>query len=160
MEREPRLVYQAATGDSNPNDMDRIVGLVGLYKRKHFTEKETGFKLVNEIVGAHGDRAPSHPRASTATSTPMVNAAAKKASTLLDRVRPRWGGGRVSSTSLTARKARVERVEEFTHETKEAFEMFRPFTVENAYVFRADNVRSLFARIRKDEQQLLTGTQR
>ena len=31
IEREPRLVYQAATGDSNPNTMDRIVGMVGLY---------------------------------------------------------------------------------------------------------------------------------
>src|SRR5215210_4215757 len=30
---EPRLVHQAATGDSNPNNMGRIVGLVGLYKR-------------------------------------------------------------------------------------------------------------------------------
>ncbi|MBA3323467.1 MAG: AMP-binding protein, partial [Pyrinomonadaceae bacterium] len=39
--------------------------------------------------------------------------------------------------------------------TKEAFEMFRPFMVENAYIFRADNVRSLFSRIRKDEQNLL-----
>ncbi|HVH69968.1 MAG TPA: SDR family oxidoreductase, partial [Candidatus Dormibacteraeota bacterium] len=31
---EPRLVYQAATGDSNPNNMERIIGLVGLYRRK------------------------------------------------------------------------------------------------------------------------------
>src|SRR5256712_10966348 len=41
---EPRLVYQAATGDSNPNNMERIVGLVGLYKRKHFQEKDTGLR--------------------------------------------------------------------------------------------------------------------
>jgi long-chain acyl-CoA synthetase len=34
--------------------------------------------------------------------------------------------------------------------------MFRPFTVENAYVFRSDNVRTLFNRIREDEQSLLT----
>src|ERR671915_2310190 len=47
---EPRLVHQAATGDSNPNDMRRIVGLLGLYKRKHFQEKETGFKLVNQLA--------------------------------------------------------------------------------------------------------------
>ncbi|MEO7538434.1 MAG: SDR family oxidoreductase, partial [Pyrinomonadaceae bacterium] len=30
---KPPLVFQAASGDSNPNDMKRIVGLVGLYKR-------------------------------------------------------------------------------------------------------------------------------
>jgi hypothetical protein len=33
---EPRLVHQAATGDTNPNDMQRITGLVGLFKRKQF----------------------------------------------------------------------------------------------------------------------------
>src|SRR5215213_8229146 len=32
---EPRLVFQAATGDSNPNNMERIVNPVGLYKRRH-----------------------------------------------------------------------------------------------------------------------------
>src|SRR2546430_6141927 len=34
--------------------------------------------------------------------------------------------------------------------------MFRPFTIENAYIFRSDNVRSLFGRIRKEEQGLLS----
>ena len=46
-------------------------------------------------------------------------------------------------------KSTVERVEELTRETTEAFDMFRPFTVENAYVFRSDNIRSLFDRIAK-----------
>ena len=45
----PPLVFQACSGDSNPNDMKRIVGLVGLYKRQHFEEKETGNKLVNQV---------------------------------------------------------------------------------------------------------------
>ena len=151
--REPRLVYQAATGDSNPNTMERIVGMVGLYKRKHFTEKETGFKLVNEIA-ARMESKPVTPERFDALSTPMVNAAARRASSLLDRVRPRWGGGRFTDIVDRA-KATVERVEEFTRETKEAFDMFRPFMVENAYIFRADNVRSLFSQVRKDEQHLL-----
>ena len=51
---EPKLVHQAATGDSNPNNMDRIIGLVGLYKRKHFQEKETGIKHSQSNCGAHG----------------------------------------------------------------------------------------------------------
>ncbi|HEX7998530.1 MAG TPA: AMP-binding protein [Pyrinomonadaceae bacterium] len=150
---EPRLVFQAATGDSNPNDMRRIIGLVGLYKRKHFEDKETGFGLFNKIASMMEARAVT-PERFEKTSTPMINAAAKKVSSLLDRARPRWGGGRVVDVIERA-KDRVDRVVEFTQETKEAFEMFHPFTIENAYVFRADNVRSLFARIRKDEQQLL-----
>src|ERR671916_2276400 len=92
---EPRLVHQAATGDSNPNDMRRIVGLLGLYKRKHFQEKETGFRLVNGIAGRMEAHTVS-PARFDKTSTPMVNAAAKKVSGWLDRARPRWGGGRIT----------------------------------------------------------------
>ncbi|MCA1618310.1 MAG: AMP-binding protein [Acidobacteria bacterium] len=150
---EPRLVYQAATGDTNPNTMERIVSLVGLYKRKQFQEKETGFKLINEIA-ARMETKPVTPARFDAMSTPMVNAAAKRATSLLDRVRPRWGGGRFADIVDRA-KATVERVEEVTRETKEAFDMFRPFMIENAYVFRADNVRSLFAEVREEERGLL-----
>ena len=150
---EPKLVHQAATGDSNPNNMDRIIGLVGLYKRRHFQEKDTGFKLVNEIVARMEPRP-----VSTSTfekfSVPMFNSAAKRASSLLDRARPRWGGGRVVEV-IDRMKTTVDRVEEITHETTEAFEIFRPFTIENAYMFRADNVRALFGRISDDEQALL-----
>jgi long-chain acyl-CoA synthetase len=150
---EPKLVHQAATGDSNPNNMDRIIGLVGLYKRRHFKEKDSGFKLLNEIVARMEPRP-----VSTATfekfSVPMFNSAAKRASSLLDRARPRWGGGRVVEV-IDRMKTTVDRVEEITHETKEAFEIFRPFTIENAYMFRADNVRALFDRISGDEQDLL-----
>ncbi len=86
-------------------------------------------------------------------SVPMFNSAAKKASSLLDRARPRWGGGRVVEV-IDRMKTTVDRVEEITHETTEAFEMFRPFTIENAYIFRSDNVRALFERI----QRRRTGT--
>src|SRR5882762_107210 len=150
---EPRLVYQAATGDSNPNNMARIVSLVGLYKRKHFQEKETGTRLINEIASRMEPR-PVSTKRFEATSAPMVNAAAKKVSSLLDRARPRWGGGRVVDV-IDFVKDSVTRLEEITHETTEAFEIFRPFTNENAYVFRSDNLRSLFSRIRKDEEGLL-----
>ncbi|MFL6256086.1 MAG: AMP-binding protein [Pyrinomonadaceae bacterium] len=150
---EPRLVYQAATGDTNPNTMERIVSLVGLYKRKHYQEKETGFRLLNEVV-ARMENKPVTPSRFNAMSTPMVNSAAKQASSLLDRVRPRWGGGKLTHIVDRA-KATVERVEEVTRETKEAFDMFRPFMIENAYIFRADNVRSLFGEVREDERHLL-----
>ncbi|HEY7786561.1 MAG TPA: AMP-binding protein, partial [Pyrinomonadaceae bacterium] len=151
---EPRMVYQAATGDSNPNNMERIIGLVGLFKRKHFQEKETGVKLLNEIVSRMEPRPVSMPHFEK-TSMPKFNAAAKKASTLLDKARPRWGGGRVVEV-IDRLKTSVERVEEITRETTEAFELFRPFTIDNAYVFRADNIRSLFERISEDEKALLT----
>ncbi|HZI60239.1 MAG TPA: AMP-binding protein [Pyrinomonadaceae bacterium] len=151
---EPRLVFQAATGDSNPNNMERIIGLVGLDKRKHFQEKETGVKFFNQIAARMEPR-PVSTSQYERTSVPMFNSAAKKASSLLDRVRPRWGGGRFGEV-IDLVKTNVERVEELTRETTEAFDMFRPFTVENAYVFRSDNVRSLFDRISEDERSFLT----
>src|ERR671916_436303 len=146
-------VDQVATGDTNPNTMERIVSLVGLYKRRHYQEKETGFKLLNEVV-ARMENKPVTPARFDAMSTPMVNAAAKRAQGLLDRVRPRWGGGKFTDIVDRA-KATVERVEEVTRETKEAFDMFRPFMIENAYIFRADNVRSLFEGVREEERGLL-----
>jgi long-chain acyl-CoA synthetase len=150
---EPRLVYQAATGDSNPNNMQRIIGLVGLYKRQHFLEKDTGPRFVNQVAARMEPRPVSTKRFET-TSAPMFNAAAKKVSSLLDRARPRWGGGRVVDV-IDFVKGNVDRLEEITHETTEAFEIFKPFTNENAYVFRSDNLRALFSRIRKDEESLL-----
>src|SRR5918994_5239390 len=78
---DPKLVYQAATGDSNPNNMDRIVGLVGLYKRKHFLEKNTGNKTINKIAARMEPRT-----VDTSTfeklSVPMCNSAARKASSM------------------------------------------------------------------------------
>src|ERR1051326_8267767 len=151
---EPRLVYQAATGDSNANNMERIIGLCGLDKRKYFEEKETGPKILNRIAARMEPRPVTVSKFEN-TSVPMFNATAKKASSLLERVRPRWGGGRVGEV-IDVLKDKVERVEEFTRETSDAFDMFRPFTVENAYVFRSDNVRALFDRISEDERSLLT----
>jgi long-chain acyl-CoA synthetase len=134
--------------------MERIIGLVGLDKRKHFQEKETGVKFFNQIAARMEPR-PVSTSQYERTSVPMFNSAAKKASSLLDRVRPRWGGGRFGEV-IDLVKSNVERVEELTRETTEAFDMFRPFTIENAYVFRSDNVRSLFDRISEDERSLLT----
>ncbi|HLA10207.1 MAG TPA: AMP-binding protein [Pyrinomonadaceae bacterium] len=151
---EPKLVYQAATGDSNPNNMERIIGLVGLFKRKHFQEKEGGVKVLNQLAARMAPR-PVAMSTFEKTSMPMFNSAAKKASSLLDRARPRWGGGRVVEV-IDRLQTGVERVEEVTRETTEAFDLFRPFTIENAYIFHADNVRSLFNRIREDERSLLT----
>ena len=150
---EPKLVYQVATGDSNPNNMARIIELVGLDKRRHYQEKETGLKLLNQIVG-HIEPRPVSTSTYEKTSIPAMNSVARKASSLLDRARPRWGGGRVVEV-IDRVKTGIDRLEELTSETVEAFDMFRPFTIENAYVFRSDNVRSLFECIREEERSLL-----
>ena len=151
---QPKLVYQAATGASNPNDMKRIIGLVGLFTREQELEKKDGIRLFHEI-SARFEPFQVSPERFEATSLPVINNAAKKVSSLLDRAKPKWGGGRYEGV-INRMKETVDRVEAQSREAKEAFEMFLPFTVENAYVFRSDNVRALFNRISEDEQQLLT----
>src|SRR6267142_774328 len=107
---EPKLVNQAATGDSNPNDMERIIGLVGLYRRQQEQQKENGLKLFREI-SARFEPWPVSPERFEAASIPMMNKTAKKASELLDRARPRWGGGRYEGV-INRMKQTVDRVEE------------------------------------------------
>ena len=151
---EPKLVHQAATGDSNPNNMERIISLVGLFRRQQELEKKDGLRLFREI-SARFEPFRVSPERFDATSLPMMNNAAKKVSSLLDKAKPRWGGGRYEAV-INRMKQTVDRVEEQTREAKEAFEMFLPFTAENAYIFRSDNVRALFGRIPQDESQFLT----
>jgi long-chain acyl-CoA synthetase len=151
---QPRLVHQAATSDSNPNNMERIISLVGLFRRQQELEKKDGLRLFHEISGRIEPFRVSPERFDSA-SLPMMNNAAKKVSSFLDKAKPRWGGGRYEGV-INRMKQTVDRVEEQTREAAEAFEMFLPFTVENAYVFRSDNVRALFESIREEERQLLT----
>ena len=49
LRKSERRVYQQASGDSNPFYAPRSVELVGLYRRKHFRERETGSALVNDV---------------------------------------------------------------------------------------------------------------
>src|SRR6266404_941603 len=151
---QPRLVHQVATGDSNPNNMERIISLVGLFRRQQELEKKDGLRLFHEI-SARIEPFRVSPERFDSASLPMMNKTAKRFSSLLDRARPRWGGGRYEGV-INRMKQTVDRVEQETREAKEAFEMFNPFTLENAYVFRSDNIRALFNRISEDEQQLLT----
>ncbi len=150
---KPPLVFQACTGDSNPNDMKRIVGLVGLYKRKHYSTKETGNKLVNK-VSSMIEATPATQKAYERTSAPMLNKIAKSANSLLDRATPRWGGGRLGNIVSDIKKS-VDDFERTTQETVDAFGMFKPFMVDNEYNYRADNVRALHSQIKKGERDLL-----
>jgi long-chain acyl-CoA synthetase len=149
----PPLVFQSSSGDSNPNDMKRIVGLVGLYKRDYFKEKDTGNKLVNSFA-AMIETAPVTQKTYDRFSAPMLNKIAKTANSLLDKAAPTWAGGRLSNIVSDLKKS-VENFEQTTQETIDAFAMFKPFMIDNAYEYRSDNVRALMAMVKKSEQDLL-----
>ena len=151
--REPRLVYQAATSDTNPLPMRRVVELGGLHKRRRMAERTTGLRPLNTLLGAMEATTVSVERFER-TSTPMLNAASRAVSSFLGRVRPQLGDGRLGQ-ALDVAKAQADRVEEVTRETRSVIDMFRPFVVENRYLLRAENVRRLFAEIREEERPLL-----
>ncbi|QQS41521.1 MAG: AMP-binding protein [Acidobacteriota bacterium] len=149
----PPLVFQACSGDSNPNDMKRIVGLVGLYKRKHFKDRESGNKLVNRVASMI-EATPATQKTYERTSAPMLNKLAKGANSLLDKATPRWGGGRIGNIVSDIKKS-VDEFERTTQETVDAFKMFKPFMVDNEYSYRADNVRAMQSKVKKGERDLL-----
>ncbi len=150
---KPPLVFQASSGDSNPNDMKRIVGLVGLYKRQHFADKESGNKIVNKLAGMVETQTVKH-RTYELASAPMLNRLAKRADSLLDKANPRWGGGRIGNIVSDLKKS-VESFEQTTKETMDAFAMFKPFMIDNEYLYRSDNVRALHSVIKEKEKDLL-----
>ncbi len=153
VDNKPPLVFQASSGDSNPNDMKRIVGLVGLYKRRHFEEKETGNKIANKLAGMV-EAVPVRQRAYELTSAPMLNKLAKRADDLMDKATPRWGGGRIGNIIADLKKS-TEGFKESTQATMDAFAMFKPFMIDNEYLYRSDNVRALIGSIKEKEKHLL-----
>lgn len=153
VDNNPPLVFQASSGDSNPNDMKRIVGLVGLYKRRHFDEKETGNRIANKLAGMV-ETASVKQRTYELTSAPMLNKLAHQADGLMDRLTPRWGGGRIGNIVSDLKKS-TEGFKESTQATIDAFAMFKPFMVDNAYLYRSDNVRALMSMVKEREKHLL-----
>jgi len=153
VDENPPLVFQASSGDSNPNDMKRIVGLVGLYKRQHFEDKETGNKLMNKL-GGMVEATPVTQKTYEIASAPMLNMLAKQADKFLDKATPRWGGGRIGNVVDDLKKS-AEGFKRTTQETMDAFAMFKPFMIDNEYVFRSDNVRALHGVIKEKEKDLL-----
>ncbi len=153
VDENPPLVFQASSGDSNPNDMKRIVGLVGLYKRQHFEDKDTGNALVNKVAGMV-EAMPVKQRTYELASAPMLNKLAKQADSLLDKASPRWGGGRIGNI-VSDLKRSVESFERTTKETMDAFAMFQPVMIDNNYLYRSDNVRALMSVVKEKEKDLL-----
>ncbi|HSI87440.1 MAG TPA: AMP-binding protein [Pyrinomonadaceae bacterium] len=149
----PPLVLQASSGDSNPNDMKRIVGLVGLYKRQHFADKETGNAVINKVAGMI-EAIPVKQRTYELTSAPMLNRLARRADDLMDKATPRWGGGRIGNIVADLKKS-TEDFKRTTKETMDAFAMFKPFMIDNEYLYRSDNVRALMSLIKDKEKDLL-----
>ncbi|HVV50971.1 MAG TPA: AMP-binding protein [Polyangia bacterium] len=151
---QPKLVFQLSSGDLNPMRMDRVTTLTGLYKRKRFRDKETGNRFVNELAARMEFRPVTQEHFDT-YSLPRFKSAAKQISKTLGKIRPGWGAGRFTAVVDRIKKG-FDEIDRVTAEAAENIELFRPFIFNNAYVFRADNIRALRDRMPAEDQARLT----
>ena len=152
MAEQPSLVYQLSSGDTNPAGLGRIVTLVGLYKRSYFKGKRGGNKLLHGLASRMEAQSISPDRFEK-YSLPMLHDVTKKVTDLLDKFPPR----RLGSFRDWAEEAKdaVERFERFTKKGEDQYHTFRPFIVDNRYVFRADNTRALYGRMQEEEREAI-----
>jgi long-chain acyl-CoA synthetase len=149
---EPALVHQLSSGDLNPARLGRLVTLLGLYKRRHFQEKTTGSRLLNEIA-ARMEAQPVSPERFEQFSLPMLHRATRRVSEILERVHSRGFGPMAGLVERV--RAAVGEFEEFSRMGEQHYHTFRPFIAENDYVFRSDNTRALFHRMPPVERRRL-----
>lgn len=149
---EPKLVHQLASGDLNPSRIGRVTTLTGLYKRKRFQDKETGNKFLNELAARMEFRPVSYDEYDK-TSLPLVSRVTERVSDALDKVRPKWGGGRFAHWVDQVKK-KVDDVKRITKDASRDIDLFKPFILENEYVLRSDNIRALRDRLPPEERHL------
>ncbi len=150
---QPALVHQLASGDLNPSRIGRVTTLTGLYKRQRFQSKESGNKFLNELAARMEFRPVSYEEYDR-TSLPLVSRVSERVSDALDRVRPRWGGGRFADWVDHVKK-KVDDLKRVTKEAGRDIDLFRPFILDNEYVLRADNIRALRDRLPPAERVLV-----
>jgi long-chain acyl-CoA synthetase len=150
---EPHLVHQLSGGDLNPSRIDRVVTLTGLYKRKRLLDRETGNKFLNQLLARMEMRGVEYEEFER-WSVPQVTRLARKVSSALDRMRPRWGGGRLSQTIDRLKKG-VDEAVRVGDDARTNVDLFLPFIRDNEYIFRADNIRSVRDRMPAEDQGLV-----
>jgi len=146
LEGKAKKVYQLGTSDTNPLRVDRAIELLGLYRRRHFLEKASRQdRLKNEVLARIEPQAV--PRSTyERRSAPEIAKLARRATELLDRVKPSWGAPRIGASierlqdglELTSRRAQM---------AADLFEIFLPFVWENSFRFSTKNMAELHARM-------------
>lgn len=148
---EPRLVYQVASGDRNPARVERLVDLVGIYKRRYFRDKPTGMKLWNEALArmeaqpVRADRFEKH-------TLKWMSRSASGLSGILERAsgEPLGPLGPV----VEGLRRNVEAFEGFVAQGERQYHTFKPFIAGERFVFRADHTRDLFSRLDGNDGKL------
>src|SRR5205814_4188903 len=100
---ENRLVYQLASSDVNPQPVTRALGLLGLYKRRHFQTRESGAGWLNRIQ-SRLEPIPVPRERWRRTSDPMWKGIADGLIRAIDDAVPRWGAPRLQAMAEHAKE--------------------------------------------------------
>jgi long-chain acyl-CoA synthetase len=149
-------VYQLGSSDVNPLYMKRAVELLGLHKRRYFTDRRRdgeGSSLLNRALARLEPVAVSRDRFNK-TSAPLWRTLADGLTALIDEKTPKWGAPRLQGMAAHA-KERLGAVSTLAKQTDDLFQLFMPFIYEQKYEFRCDHIRALHARLTPADRQLL-----
>src|SRR5262249_49341132 len=127
----------------NPFYAPRSVELVGLYRRRHYRERETGSALLND-VWSRVEPQPVSKRSFLARSAPLFATGARLLRQGIEDHGPRWGAPRVSAMLERARE-QLGRVEEQAGSLSSLTDLSPPSLWETRYVFRCDTPGGLYA---------------
>lgn len=150
---QPAIVHQLAAGDMNPSYIDRVATLTGLYKRKRLQDKDVGNKFMNQLLARMEMRGVAYEEYRK-WSFPQARKVVGKVADTLDKVRPAWGGQRFGQLVDRIKKG-VDEVMRVTGEAETNIDLFLPFTRDNQYVFRCDNIRAIRDRMPEEDRKLL-----
>ena len=151
-------VYQVAAGDVNPATMARTVNLVSLYRRRMAKREEEAGEIswlearIKERAGPVPGSFEKFEKVSSPAFKRLVGGVRK---VLADKEPERYGP---FSGLLSQAKRVTKDIEADLDRVVDAIELFKPFIVENRYVFRTTNTRKLFATMNDADRLLLPYT--
>ena len=148
---EPHLVYQVSSGDRNPARVERLVDIVGIYKRRHFRDKHGGVKLWNEALARMEAQAVRADRFERHTLK-WMRQSASALSGVLERAGDEPIGPLVGVVEALQRN--VDSFEDFVVQGERQYHTFRPFIAGEEFIFRADNTHDLFSRLDGNDGKL------
>ncbi|PRQ04090.1 Long-chain-fatty-acid--CoA ligase [Enhygromyxa salina] len=143
------VCYQLCTSDANPLKTRRAGELIGLAKRRYYTQRTKGNALVN-MVQAHAEPAIVPLEHYERWSSPQVRKRSEQVAGFLERFRDTPSERftepvRKQVASLAKNTANIEMV----------FDAFTPFITANEYRFSAKNTRGLMKSLTEADQAKL-----
>jgi len=149
IEGHPRSVYHFGTSDSSPLDIDRMIGLVGLFKRQHYVSHASGNPLLNWF------KARNEPTLATAkeyyAKGPRLRAAQLgRAAKMLGR----FAEGPLDPLIAPAAET-LSSLSRLVEIQASITDQFVPFMATHTYRFSCESVRRAYSRLDADEQLLL-----